>query len=763
MNSTSIFNDTIHLVPLTNHSQIHIGNITNQSLSASNLSKVAKSKIERNDSIYSNIPRSKRHAQQVHPRSIPNVIANKNNTLSPSTSSNTFEELLSHMDLNDNSINNDLLDNDIPRPSRGLQNNNDYPEFLADAKNKIELILTQLQSPNQITPEKNWEDLAKTLKAVKEYQYLNPRNMDVMKESLENIFKLFSNTSIKTKSQFLVFENWVSILSYNPSSSISLKNNPKQAEVYLSRLHEILKSADKEIQDSMHDKANVLFKYEFLEQCSYEEYARLRGKLFDVVKKTFNLFETFKEKSYYYFIRNGLLSYKSLIQFSEKTAFKEDIIHILERGFRDLFQRNVLTSEQKIVAKQLFYLATKEQDLTSLSEFCQSFTVKDMYPYQREVVVENMRVNVSSSQPFSDSIIAQLPKKLEDTRSYFIEAFKEIVNNKGNNTFHLFVAEDKFSYETFNYALLGTSTGNGGALNYLYTPTYTPTITVYVRNGKILNLEHECNHALFDFYIDFKDRLDKYGRLDWLNEGLSYVLVPDNPIQKEVKSSLTGKELPSIKDIIEASNQDYYISYAFTEYLLKKQKPILEEILMDKKNKQRALLTDKLGKLIDLEDDFHTYLITRWSLPESMRKSTTTRPQPVMPIHRQSTTLSHPLSQTTMEATTAEHITASNLAEDVRYAEWTPEKGSNAVKKIVYGSAVPLGVGLTGLVYAIFGISKRKGGNGRGGHNRFKEGSRRYRNEPVKHPEIKPLTKKTQNRFFFHDSKSSQRQGNTWV
>ena len=116
-------------------------------------------------------------------------------------------------------------------------------------------------------------------------------------------------------------------------------------------------------------------------------------------------------------------------------------------------------------------------------------------------------------------------------------------------------------------------------LNYLSTPT----ITVYLQDGEVLNLKHECNHALFDFHIGFRDKVGKYGRLTWLNEGLSYVLDPDNFVKETVKRALTGKDFPSIKNIIEATNQDYDISYAFAEYLHEKQKPVLEGILIDKK------------------------------------------------------------------------------------------------------------------------------------------------------------------------------------
>lgn len=700
MNSTNIFNNTISSLPVIynyqNQSDVTNLHVFNQT--KTKVTKLTKNKIRGSNRTspdkYNNIPRSKRRG----------IAGSQSYSVNHSSNRVALDGM-----------------NVIPKPPQGLQNNRTYPESLITAKDTMDRTLTQLKYPewfDQETQKNNWQDLAKSLKTIKEYHYLHLRSdkgIDkIMKDSFENLFQLISSHFITTKSQFLVFESWVDIVSYDSYDSMSLRNNPAMVKTYLNRLHEVLRSSDKEIQENMFERSNVLFRYDFLEKCSYAQYGEWREKLSEIIRETLNLCTTFKERGYYYFIRNSMISYENLIKSALKSPIKNilqnDIVNIIEREFEFFFPQNSFTSEQKVITGKLCYLAIKsikEENLTALSKFCPKASLKDVYSYQKEISVENMRVNITSSLPFDNQIIAKIPENLKKTHSYFIEAFQQIINTEGNIKFDLFVAKDKDLYETFNYLLLGTSTNNGGVVEYFNSPT----MTVYIKSNEVWNLAHECNHVLFDFYIGFRDSYGKYGYLAWLNEGLSYVLIPNNFMKDQVKEVLLEKGLPNITNIIEATNQNYEISYSFTEYLLKKQKPILNELLVYKKRAQNSTeekdqFIKKLEMLTFLEEDFHLYLKNRWEIQQSITKPTTPR-----------TTRSH---KVTTEPTIIDYMTRKNLKhikreEQVRMerSAWTPSKGMDAVKKITYASIGPLTIGFLGVLYAIFGISKRKGGNGR--------------------------------------------------
>lgn len=134
-------------------------------------------------------------------------------SLLPSLShSNKLEELMSRVDINDNStgIYNDPQSNKIPKPLQGLQGSDFYPEVLTDAKKTMDQILIKLQESNQAEQEKNWEDLAKVLQVIHEYQrsqYSDSRSINMMETSLKSLAHFFSSNSITTKSQFLVVLN----------------------------------------------------------------------------------------------------------------------------------------------------------------------------------------------------------------------------------------------------------------------------------------------------------------------------------------------------------------------------------------------------------------------------------------------------------------------------------------------------------------------------------------------------------------------------
>ncbi|MEK7340160.1 MAG: hypothetical protein AABZ92_05565, partial [Verrucomicrobiota bacterium] len=121
-------------------------------------------------------------------------------------------------------------------------------------------------------------------------------------------------------------------------------------------------------------------------------------------------------------------------------------------------------------------------------------------------------------------------------------------------------------------------------------------------------------------------------------------------------------------------------------------------------------------------------------------------------------------SASTKVTTTAANTTIVNNL-DSKHLEWTPKRGRDAVKQITYGSMALLGLAITGLAYVIFGITKQKGGNGRGGHHRFKAENRLgHRHDPAKHSEVKPLNKnQNQIQFSRKNSNHRQRQGNSQV
>lgn len=681
--------------------------------------------------------------------------------------SNKLEELMSRVDINDNStgIYNDPQSNKIPKPLQGLQGSDFYPEVLTDAKKTMDQILTKLQEPNQAEQEKNWEDLAKVLQVVHEYQrsqYSDSRSINMMETSLKSLAHFFSGNSITTKSQFLTFKNWVSILSFSLSDSINF-NDLTRARVYLVKLDEVLSSSNKEIQGLVHSHSNVLFTYQFMERC-LDNGCIVKNKLFAVIEKTFNLCGKLKEESEYYFIRNALMSFEKILQTTGK-PFKNEIVYQLEQGFERLFQK--LIPEEKVIVKRLSYLTIKaieQQNLTSLSRFCEKTTIEDIYPYQKEIPIGNMMVNVTSALDWGHDLMKQISKELQETYSYFIGEFGEVLRVTGREGFKcdLYIAESKRLYEVFNYQLLGKSTGNGGVTECRWKErSCIPAAAMYRQNNEIWNLRHEFNHILLHLNAGLRvnnpmDKFGRYGRLDWLNEGLSYVLDPNSFMKESIKETLIERGLPSIKDIIEASSQNYAISYSLVDYLLSKQKLTLDKILIYTKDGEEGPLKKELENLISLEQDYCTYLMARWSLPESMRRSTPTKPLPLTTIHTQSTLSDHLSSRTIATLTNAEQTITDN-PEDIRPMGWTPEKGSDAIKRVTYGSIVPFGIAVSFLAYAVFGMSEQKGGNGRNCRNHFKAKNRQ--GDPC---EAKPLNR-NRNQKMFHKSDTRSSQRNTRV
>ncbi len=706
----------------------------------------------------------------------------KNN--STRSNPNGFENLMNRVDIDKSddttdarepSLSNDPQSGDISIPLKGLRKDDFYPKFVTDAKKAVDQILA-----NSIVQEKDWEALAKIFQAINKYQYTKyseSKNVELMKDSLENFAQVLSKTSITTKAQFLALKNWASIASFDSSNAIGF-NNLNQAKIYLLKLGEVMSSSNEEIQNLVHTYANVLFRYQFMEKC-LDNRCIVKQELFTVIEKTFNLCEKFKEQSQYYFIRNALMSFERILQTTEKATFKNEIIDKLEVGFGNLLHK--LTSEESTIVKQLSYLTIKSaRGDPTLSKFHQRTTVKDIYPYQTEISIENMKANITFSLNEGDPLMQQLPKNLQGTYSHFIEKFGKVLKVKAQEIFKckLYIAKDKNWYEIFNYILLGKSTGNGGVTECFWDENLCiPSAAMYVKDGTIWNLEHEFNHVLLHLHAGLKvnhpmDKFGKFGRLDWLNEGLSYVLIPNSFMEGRTRESLKEKGLPLIKDIIEveATSQDYARSYSLVDYLLNKQKPILDRILVYIKNEEDDSLKKELENLKSLDSDFHAYLMTRWKLPGILQKSTTESHSPTA-MGEQSTKPRHPLDRNTQGSTTF-GFTISNPE-----AEWSEEEkdakakmvacksamGNAAVKTVTYVSAAPISVGTIALAILYFSgiLSKQQGGNGRRGHSR--RGTNWIRNnEPAKYSETKPL--KQRNEFPLKDSNPSQRrQGNTRV
>ncbi|MCL6755573.1 MAG: collagenase [Candidatus Rhabdochlamydia oedothoracis] len=670
-----------------------------------------------------------------------------------------FEKLMKLVNINDHpaGTHNDPQDNS-PKSLEGLGENEFYPGVLTDAKKTIDQILLKPELLHQSEGKKEredstkaqWEDLTKALKVIYDYQcstHFDSKNMEIMKGTLEKVGNFFSRTPITTEMRFLCFKNWVGVSSFNLKNLIGF-NDLSQAKIYLIKLKEILSSSNEEIQNIVYKYANALFKYQFIEKC-LDDGCIVKQDLFAVIEKTFNLCKESKEKSEYYFIRNALMSFEDILHATKDTAFKDEIVDKLKQGFDSLFKG--LTSKEERIVKQLSYLIIKsirEKNLVSLFPFCKKTTVKDIYPYQKEISIKPIKVNVTSAVDWNHDLMKQIHGKLQDTYSHFIKEFGSVLDiNSQEIKCNLYVASSNSLYEIFNYVLLEKSTGNGGVTECSYVgPLCIPTAAIYVKNNELWNLEHEFNHILLHLHAGLKvnhpmDKFGKYGRLDWLNEGLSYVLIPKNFLAESVKRTLIEKGLVRIKDIIEATRQNYQISYSFVEYLLTKQKPTLNKILIYTKNEKEDLLKKELEKLNSLERDYHTYLMTRWTLPENTRKSTTVELQMLATVNIQSISLDPLLNQTT------------------KYLEekWTPEKGREAVRKITYGSVITFGLASACLAY----MSKQKGGKGKGGCNRLKAIRDRKGNQFMEKPPEIRLRNNRRNEFFRNDSKSLQRKGNT--
>ncbi|HEV3269919.1 MAG TPA: collagenase [Candidatus Rhabdochlamydia sp.] len=691
-----------------------------------------------------------------------------------------FEKLMNRVDINikdhatdaEPSFSHDPQSSDISIPLKGLKEDDFYPKFVTDAKKTIDQILA-----NSIAQEKDWEALAKIFQAMHEYQYIKDsesKNVELMKDSLENFAQVLLRTSITTKAQFLAFKNWVSISSFDSSSAIGF-NNLNQAKIYLLKLGEVMSSSNEGIQNLVHSYANVLFRYQFIEKC-LENKCIVKQELFTVIEKTFNLCEKFKGQSQYYFIRNALMSFDRILQNTEKATFKNEIIDKLKGGFGKLLHK--LASEEKTIVKQLSYLTIKSaRGDPTLSHFIQETTVKDIYPYQKEISVTHMKVNITSALDWNHDLMKQLSHKLQRTYSIFIEKFGSVLGiNAQEVKCNLYIAKDKELYEIFNFMLLGKSTGNGGVTECVYEDrSCIPSAAMYAQGNKIWNLEHEFNHILLHVYAGLKvnhpmDKFGKFGRLDWLNEGLSYVLIPNSFMEGKIQKSLIEMgRLPLIKDIIEveATSQDYARSYSLLDYLLNKQKPILDKILVYIKNEKDDSLKKELENLKFLESDFHAYLMTCWELPES-----TIKPQTQTVMDKQLTKSSHLLSGRNTARITPEP-TISNQEDNQTEGDATAKTvacksavGNAAVKTVTYISAAPIALGTIALAVLYWSsiISKQQSGDGRGGHS-GRGANRRRDDEPSKHPEIVPLKQgRGKSGFFRKDSNPSQRkQGNIRV
>lgn len=581
-------------------------------------------KIPFTDSKFNNIPRNKR-SKSTHSK----VIGSKPRSVSsPTEKIDRIKTRSDFMLANQLEQSPALTEHLADEGSQRLEKNAFYPGIFADTKARLTNILKSLQ----ISPaDKQWEELAKALKNLNRYQYKASLDHNVWQDTFKSIFEAISQNRITTKSQFDAFNEWVNLV--DDDTPLGLENNPNQANIYLTRLHEILTSPNKAIQEEIQENANTLFSYRFFKKLSVSEYEGLKGKLIDVIRESFNISEKLGEKKHYYFIRNMLLSYKSLIQSAENFVLREDVLRVLESHFKRFYQRTALTAEQQTIVKQISYL-TLVPDQTqkiSLSEFCQEFALKDMYPYERKVSVENAEISMYSAFPLDGEQFEHILENLIKTNASFKRAFSSLMDSEMHKV-NIFIAKSKSSYEIFNYLLLETATSNGGSLNYFTPPilnggrldyTSPPSITVYQsESGRIHNLEHEYNHALFDFYInfrgyEFKELLVRYN-FDWLNEGLSYVLDPNYSGRGNCKRYLTRHQFPAIESIITALNQDYTVSYIFTEYLLRQKKPVLVEILTNIKDKKSQLLESCLKKLPSLETEFLADLQKYWSLRETM-------------------------------------------------------------------------------------------------------------------------------------------------
>lgn len=691
-----------------------------------------------------------------------------------STGSSGFEELMNQVDINsDGSAHGDPEKDAISKPLQGLEGSSFYPEVLKEGKKTVDQILSKLRSsylPEVL--EKGWEDLAKALQVVHEYQrdrYLDPKSIDEMEGSLRNLARLFSNTSITTKAQFLAFKNWVNIASFNLSNKVGL-NNFDLTNMYLMKLSEILSSPHQEIQNLVHTHSNSLFEYQFIGKCSNTN-CTVKEALLTTIEKTFDLCKKVGGEKNFYLTRNALLSFEKVLKNSNQLSFQHEFITKIEQGFNAYFAN--LTRDEETIVKQLSSLTIKsiqEQGIAALLPFTKKTTVRDIYPYQTEILIRPIRVNITSALDRSHNLMKQLPVKLRETYSILFKHFGRVLNMSTQEVkSDLYIAKDKESYEIFNYILLGKSTGNGGVTECVYEEqSCIPSAAMYIQGDKIWNLEHEVNHVLLHLYAGLKvnhqmNTFGKYGRLDWLNEGLAYVLVPNNFIEGDVKQSLISEGLPNIKGIIEASQQDYAISYSLVDYLLNKQKSILDRILVYTKDEKKDLLKEELEKLSSLESDYHSYLMTRWNLSGNMPKSPT-KSQLLMTTRKQWTE-SRLADRTTVGSRPAESITRSNQ-EDERIKEKKDAVAENVACKSALGDAAVEMVAWAALALTLAGtvalgtlrcsgiLSKQQGGNGRN-HSRRGDNKGRYRDKPSRRAAVKLL--QDNRKFPRKDSNPSQR------